>query len=209
MLCGCIFCGRLETSRIQRRWECNVTNRDGHHVCKLPHILAQLVTNINRPKYCRSRVHCIIMCFTRGFTADDDGGWNEQIIYSPHKKSQVRMSSSWRQVVLYKNSYRDKRFPANQTHCIKIPPLQIQRKILTNGNNIHTNWWATGWYSYQATFEWSVLYPSIHALRLGLHFKTKLNANRKELVLCATLSNNHSWPQYKWNQLMTLKDAYN
>ena len=44
-------------------------------------------------------------------------------------------------------------FPANQTHRIKISPLQIQCKIWTSGNNIHTNWRATEWYSYQATFE--------------------------------------------------------
>ena len=42
---------------------------------------------------------------------------------------------------------------------------------------MHTKWRATGCYYYQATFKWSVLYPSIHALRLGLH-----------LVLRATLS---------------------
>ena len=54
----------------------------------------------------------------------------------------------------------------------------------------HANIWK--WYSYQSIFKWSVIYPSIHALRLGLHFKTKLNADWEELVLRATLSNDIS-----------------
>ena len=87
----------------------------------------------NLSKYFRSRVHCIIICFTIAVTADDYDGRNQKNISSPHTKSQVCMSSPWKQSVLYKNGYRETHFPANWTHHIKIPPLQIQCKIWTSG----------------------------------------------------------------------------
>ena len=34
----------------------------------------QIVTNRNFSEYFRSRLHCIIICFMRGVTADDDDG---------------------------------------------------------------------------------------------------------------------------------------
>ena len=49
--------------------------------------------NRNHSKYYRSKVHCIIICFTRCVAADGDDGRNQQIISSPHTKTQVRMSS--------------------------------------------------------------------------------------------------------------------